>query len=230
MVDFPREIYNSEKEILFSVLPESKSGYKKYRQRISGMKVIGQGRFGGGNFILGFEGDEVELDIPSASVFSSGIVRYNEVKFDVTIHEDEENQIEYDISPFGKLKPEENIKIDSVASLSSWNKGEKSPYTNSAVKEYVVLNNKFILVIDQSAKKIWMNDMETGVNHIIPLTNYYNELMRYKNIREHDIALKPGRFFDDLDKYSEQDILSAFLKYDKYMNRFNLQQKIFSKN
>jgi hypothetical protein len=230
MENFPRELYNYEREILFSVLPESKNGYKKYRQRINEMKVIGQGRFGGGNFVLGFEGDEVEFDIPSASVFASGIVICNGIKFDVTIHEDEENQIEYDISPFGKINPEDEIKIDSVMSLSFWNKSDNSPYANIPVKEFVVLKEKYFLVIDQSAKKIWMNNPETGINHIIPLTNFYNELMRFKNIREHNIALKPGRFFDDLDKYSEHDIVSAFLMYDKYMNRFNLQQKLFSQN
>jgi hypothetical protein len=227
MESFPRELYNYEKEILFSILPESKNGYKKYRQRIPGMKVIGQGRFGGGNLVLGFEGDEVELDIPSASVFSSGVVKCNEIMFDVIIHKEEEEQIEYDISPFGKLNPGDEIKIESVASLSHWSKDENSPYTKLPVKEFIVLKDKYILVIDASAKKIWMNDMETGINHIIPLTNFYNELMRFKNIREQDIALKPGRFFDDVDKYSDDDIVSAFLMYDKYMNRFNLQQKIF---
>jgi len=211
MENFPRELYNYEKEILFSVLPESKNGYKKYRQRISEMKVIGQGRFEGGNFILGFEGDEVELDIPSASVFASGIIKCNEVNFDAAIHEEEENQIEYDISPFGKIKPEDDIIIESVASLSYWNKNEKSPYTGSPVKEFILLKDKFILVIDQTAKKIWMNEIETGINHIIPLTNFYNELMRFKNIREQEIALNPGRFFDDVDKYSNEDIVSAFL-------------------
>ena len=230
MGKFPRKILNYEKEILFSVLPELKSGYKKYRQRIGDMKVIGQGRFGGGNFILGFEGDEVELDIPSASVFASGIVKCNQINFDVTIHEEEENQIEYDISPFGKIDTDEVINIESVTSMSFWNRGDTSPFTNSAVKEFNVLKEKYILVIDQSAKKIWMNDMETGINHIIPLTNFYNELMRFKNIREHDIALKPGRFFNEVDKYSNDDIVSAFLMYDKYMNRFNLQQKIFPQN
>ncbi len=230
MQNFPRELFKSEKEILFSVLPESKSGYKKYRQRINYMKVIGQGRFGGGNFILGFEGDEVELDIPSASVFSSGIVISNESNFDVTIHEEEEEQIEFDISPFGKIDVDKEIKIESVTSLAFWNKNEKSPFTDSPVSEFVVLKNKYTLVIDSSAKKIWMNDIETGINHIIPLTNFYNELMRFKDIREHEIALKPGRFFNEVDKYSDEDIISAFLMYDKYMNRFNLQQKIFPQN
>lgn len=227
MENFPRELYNYEKEILFSVLPESKIGYKKYMQQISEMKVIGQGRFGGGNFILGFEGDEVELDIPSTSVFASGIVKSNQLNFDVTIHQEEENQIEYDISPFGKIDVDEEIKIESVTSISFWNKNEKSPFDDSPVNEFVVLKNKYTLVIDSSAKKIWMNDFKTGINHIIPLTNFYNELMRFKNIREQNIALNPGRFFNDLEKYSEEDLLSAFLMYDKYMNRFNLQQKIF---
>ncbi len=230
MQKFPRNLYKSERKILFSVLPESKSGYNKYRQRISEMKVIGQGRFGGGNFILGFEGDEVELDVPSASVFASGIVKCNQLNFDVTIHEEEEEQIEYDISPFGKIDVDKEIKIESVTSLSFWNKNETSPYNDSPVNEFVILKNKYTLVIDESEKKIWMNDIETGINHIIPLTNFYNELMRYKNIREHDIALKPGRFFSEVDKYSEEDIISAFLMYDKYMNRFNLQQKIFPQN
>ena len=145
MQNFPRELYKSEKEILFSVLPESKSGYKKYRQRIDDMKVIGQGRFGGGNFILGFEGDEIDLDIPSASVFSSGIVISNESKFDVTIHEEEEEQIEYDISPFTKIDPEKEIKIESVTSLAFWNKNEKSPFTDLPVNEFVVLKNNTII-------------------------------------------------------------------------------------
>lgn len=230
MNEFPRNLTFNEKLLLFSILPESKKGYFQYRGRIDQMQLIGQGRFGGGNFILGFEGDEVETDLPSSSVFASGTVTAGSNNFDVVIHEEEENQIEFDISPFEKVNVDEPVKINSVTSLSVWRSGNLSPLTGKPVHEYTILKNKYLLVIDNSSKKIWLNESESGINYIIPVTNFFNELMRFKNIRNPKTALNPGNFFNDLEKYSEVELVSAFLMYDKYMNRFNLQQKIFHNN
>ncbi len=100
---FPRELTELEREILFSVLPENKPGYKIYRDKISRLKVTGTGRFGGGNFILGKEGSLPDLSVSSAPVFASGTIEFEDCVADINIHEEMDNEIEFDIS-FSKEK------------------------------------------------------------------------------------------------------------------------------
>jgi len=225
METFPRILNKSEKILLFSVLPEKKPGYNHYRDRINELLVIGKGRFERMNYILGKEGDEVDLSIPSSPVFANGVVKSGELEIDVSIHEESDEQIEYDISSDEEIN-DVDIFVDSVDSFSFWKMGDSAPFDNSDVSEYIILPDKYILAVAPSIKKIWLHDQDSGINHIIPLSNFYNELMRFKNIRETEIALKPKRFFEELEKYCETDIVAAFLMYDKYMNRFNLQQKL----
>ena len=51
--DFPRKLTERERDFLFSILPENKKGYKLYRDKIDSLFVIGFGRFGDTNLVLG---------------------------------------------------------------------------------------------------------------------------------------------------------------------------------
>ncbi len=71
--NFPRRLTERERDFLFSVLPGNKKGYKLYREKIDSSFVIGFGRFGDTNLILGKENSMIDLDIPSAPILQVGL-------------------------------------------------------------------------------------------------------------------------------------------------------------
>ena len=223
--NFPRQLTAAEKTIIFSILPESKNGYKLYREKINNLLVIGSGRFGGNNYILGNREAEPDLSIPSSSVFALGTAVSGSNNIDVIIHEESDEQIEFDITSVSELSFEKDIRIEKVSCYSNWNPGEKILFEKAEVREYIISPGSYVLAIVPELKKIWLHDISTGVNHIIPVTNYFNELMRLKNIRDPKLALKPSNFFEHINEFKNDEIRKAFLMYDKYLSKFNIKDE-----
>lgn len=219
---FPRELTDIEKKFLFYLLPEEKPGYNNYRTKINEMSVIGNGRFGETNKILGRPGTALDLSIPLTPVFAIGAIYEPGKKIDVLIHEEMERQIEFDISE----KKDISILQNSMWSYSQWQPGSKAPGDNADVREVTILNDLYTLAIATSHKKLWLHCSETGVNHIIPVTNYYNYLMMIKNIRESKIVLTPHLFFTEQKNYYDQELKSAFILYNKYFKRVKIKEDL----
>ena len=218
---FPREITSTEKELLFSILPQDKPGYKIYREKIEALKVVGKGRFGGGNLILGPAGSEADESLTSSPVFASGTVIFKECIADINIHEEFDGQIEIDIGLSVEKLPSKLHEIKNW-SYSGWRQGQKAPNDNADVREINIGDSRYLLVIAPTHKKIWLHEFKNGVNHLIPVSNLYNYLMLMKNIREAGIVSKPSLFFDKHNKYSDYEITSAFLVYNKYFKKFKI--------
>lgn len=215
------ELSKNEIKLLFSILPEHKSGYKNYRELISTMKVMGKGRFNDGNFYIGTGAVKPDLSIPSSPVFAVGIIKTNIGSIDVLVHEYEDDLIEVQLSK--RVGDDEEVIIDDVFSYSEWSQGDKSPGSNEAVKEFEIIEDKFILVIDKINKKIWLHNFESGVNHIIPVSNYFNELMRLKRIKDENLFTLPLLFFNKLGDFTDEDFKLAFYQYNKFMRRFDIK-------
>ena len=224
--NFPRELTSTEKDLLFSILPLNKTGYKIYRDKIDRLKVIGKGRFGGGNLVLGPEGSRPDESLASSPVFASGTVEFEECIADVNIHEENEDQIEIDIS----------ISTDEIPSAlhekkrwsySDWMPGQKAPNDGSYVREINIGDTRYLMVIAPAHKKIWLHETSSGVNHLVPVSNLYNYLMMMKNIREADIVSKPVLFFQNHNNYNDAEIMSAFLVYNKYFKKFKIDYSGF---
>lgn len=221
-VDFPRQLNDVEKKLLFEILPENKKGYLDYRNKINELMIIGLGRFGGNNFILGKEVINPDLQSPSTPIFAAGTVYLKDEEIDVTINEEIDDEIEVDISPKNSTILPENLDVVKSVSFSDWNPGDADPYKNKNVREVLIEKDNYVLAIACTINKIWIYDINTKVNHLIPVSNFYNELMLVKNIREKEIVLKPKLLFENIDEYSDSDLFSAFVKYNKYMRRINL--------
>ncbi len=219
---FPGSVSSKEKEILFSILPEYKPGYKIYRDKIETSFFIGNGRFGRGNLILGKKDDIPDLSVSSAPIFAAGGINCEEGVIDIIIHEEQSDQIEIDVSAQQLESIPETITEISRWSYSDWQPGMNAPGDNSDVRETEIVKNQYVLVIAPAHKKLWLYENESGVNHLIPLTNFFNELMGVKRIRDPKIALKPSAFFEDHHKYSDADLADAFASYNKYMHKLNI--------
>ena len=97
--------------------------------------------------------------------------------------------------------------------------GMKSPFSHSKVREITIKPKEFILAVVPNEKKIWLYEAASGVNHLIPVSNYYNSLMLYRNERNAEKVLNPNLFFDNLGIYNDMELKSAFELYNKYMRR-----------
>jgi len=219
--EFPRKATKSEKYFLFAVLPENKPGYKYYRNRIKSLFITGYGRFGMNNYIFGKENSKTDISMPTMPVLASGTIKIEEDEIDVTIHEEFEFQIETDISPKHSENLPEHFTELSRWSYSEWNPGDNAPNDRSFVKEIEIVRRKFILAIAPAHKKIWLHETATGINYLIPVSNFYTELMSVKGIRDSKIALRPINLFNEVEKYSDQDFINAFIKYNLYLRRIN---------
>lgn len=220
---FPRKLSVEEKEYLNFVLPENKPGYKLYRDKLNHLFVIGYGRFGGTNLILGKENDKPDLSIPSSPVLAAGSVIFNTGELYIIVHEEEYDQIEIDISETVKkeiIKEKSEIKRWSY---SAWNPGEKAPDDNGYVREVVLHKDNFILAIAPSHKKIWIHNIKTGINHFIPSGIFYNELMSIKGIRESKIVLNYNLLFEKLSEYSDNELFTSFVNYNKLKKRIHFE-------
>ena len=218
---FPRQLTSVENMLLFSVLPENKTGYFSYRNKINNLVVTGSGRFGGGNFILGKEDTKPDLSLPSAPVFAIGTNVYEEGTIDITIHEDIDDEIEYDISARNKNSIPETLTEIKKWNYSEWNPGDKAPNDNSEVRE-IIISEEYILAIAPRHKKIWLHENKSGVNFLLPVSNFYNELMRVCNIRDTKIALRPASFFEIQNQFTDNQLMLAFFSYNKYLKKVNV--------
>lgn len=232
---FPRNLSIQEITLLNSILPENKPGYKEYRDKISRLVVSGLGRFGTTNLVLGKGENDPDLNSPSAPIFASGTVICNETEIDITIHNEVNGEIEVDISPkpAGADADNENIIPENLGEITSWSysdwiPGERAPHDNSDVREVILIPKNYLLAIAPVHKKIWLHEYSTGVNYLIPVTNFHNQLMMVKNIRDISIISNQGLFFKNLYSYPDKEIISAFILYNNYFKRFNIDFSSFT--
>lgn len=224
---FPRQLTETEKDLLFSALPSEKLGYKIYRDKIEKYLVLGHGRFGGGNFILGSPDTEVDTEAQATPIFAISKIVYTDHEIYVTIHHEQDDQIEIDIQNF-EITPKLNEMKELYRwTYSNWVPGQKAPYDNSYVKEIHLILNSLVLAIAPSHRKIWAYNALDGVNYLIPVTNFYNELMLLQDEKNPEIALNPNLLFENLENYSIEKLGQAFLLYNKMWNRINIDYSLF---
>ncbi len=219
---YPRPLRAKERDLLEFVLPAGSPGYNEYCNHIANMVVLAEGRRGKGNFVLGKQGDRADITSPLASVIAYGVVETTLDTFTVTVREFIGDQIDVEIvSSRGEEIPD-HFEEKRRWTYSTWKPGLPSPATQTPVRE-VRINEKLVLAIARQEKRLWLYDAAAMMSHLIPITNYYNELMLHKSIREPKIALKSGLLFDELEKYSDVDLRGAFVAYNKVRKKVDVK-------
>lgn len=224
MENYPQKLPGNIKEILFFLLPEDKTGYAEYRNKIDGSNITGEGRLGEGNYYLGSGNIKPDLNFPSTDVFAVGELFFKAGKVDAVIHEeDEDGFIEFQVNPF-----DEDFLSGGISSgwtLSTWVPRSNFPEDNSEVREVDIYGKELVLCFAKKQKLIWFFNAADGVNKIIPLTNYYNELMGIINERDPKEVFNPSKFYDKLSDLSDEVLLKAFLTYNKYLKKTDIDIK-----
>ncbi len=218
---YPRKLRTKELDALETVLPADRAGYQEYRNLLSKMIVLGEGRRGPGNLVLGFERDRPDTSSPLAPVIAYGMVETTQETFTITLREYVGDQIDVEIvSAHGDEIPD-HYEEKRRWTYSAWKPGEPLPSNFERVRE-VNIDRQLTLGIAVNEKRILLYDAGSGIVYLIPITNFYNELMLHKSIRDPKIALKSSLFFHDLDRYSDEDARAAFIAYNKLKRRVSV--------
>ncbi|MFQ5798512.1 MAG: hypothetical protein ACE5H0_07450 [Bacteroidota bacterium] len=215
---YPRKLAKREQEFLYWLLPDERTGYHHYRDLLETMVVLGEGRRGKGNLVLGHPGDVLDLDAPLASVFAFGVIEGEDKNILVTIREEQEHQVEVEIVGSKSDKVPDQFAEKRRWSYSSWSPGDLGPSSGGMVREVKMRgkeNFTLVLAISPPEKRLWIYDAKSQVNHLIPVTNFYNELMMLKGIRDPNLALQSAKLFSRLSKFSDEDLARAFLSYNR---------------
>lgn len=224
-----RALTDGERELLLWLLPEDRPGYREYRSLIERWKVTAQGRRGVGNYILSPPDVFVDLESPLPQVLAYGIVETDKGDISVTIRERLEQQVEFEIASLGKGDAVQSFREIRRWTFSTWSPQHPCPIGGHMAREVSInttSGRRMVLAVCAEDERIWIYDNGTGINHPIPITNFYNELMLQTRVRDPEIAFDPRRFFAHLDGYSDTDLVKAFTSYNMIRTKIPLEDAI----
>lgn len=226
---FPRELTSIERTLLLWLLPEDRPGYLEYRKLFAQWKVAARGRRGEGNYIVAAPAEQPDNESPLPQLLAHGVMETKDGRISISIRERLGDQVEFEI-----VYPQSNKDFSAAAELhrwtySYWLPSQACPACKKSLREIAMsttAGQRLVLAVCSYDKLLWVYDEETKVNHPIPTTNFYNELMLHKNIRDLKIALDPKRLFADLAAYSDRDLTVAFVTYNTLRAKIPLNQAI----
>lgn len=225
---FPRPFSTRERQWIEWILPTHRAGYRLYSEAIQSMKVIGEGRRGIGEIILGREGASPDLDAPLPAVFAYGAIETNFGTISITLRAVFDEQISVEIVSHRMETVPTDFEESRRWTYSTWKPGEQCPQCGKLLREVAMhtitgADEHLTLAICGYDKRLWVFELISEINRLIPVTNFYNELMMHKNIRDPKIALNSKQFFEDIGRYSDADITYAFLTYNKIKTKVHVE-------
>jgi len=219
---FPRPLRPKERDLLEFVLPVDRPGYRAIRDQVARLLVIGEGRRGEGNFVLGEAGHEPDISMPLPPVIAHGMVEATTDQFGVTVRAPFEGQIDVEIVSRGGGEIPDHFEEKRRWTYSSWAPGSPSPATGEIVRE-VAVDSARTMAIAAGERRLWLHDRTTGMVFPIPVTNFYNELMLVRQIRDPAIALRSQLLFESHRSYADADLKAAFIAYNAVKRRVDVE-------
>jgi hypothetical protein len=90
----------------------------------------------------------------------------------------------------------------------------------------ILIEEGITLAVAPAEKRLWLHDRTSGIVHVIPVTNFYNELMLHLHIRDPKIALQSSSLFYDPGRYADGDLRSAFIVYNATRHRVDVHTQL----
>jgi len=218
-----RELTQEESDLLAWVLPDDRPGYKVIHDLVRRRNVVAQGRRGDGHLILAEPGTVVDHDSPLPQVFAFGEVEYEDGECVITVREPLGDQIDVEITGV------RTGRMQRRWTFSEWSPGGSCPKCGGPVRLVVgqtASGHSLHLAICATDKRIWVSDSRTGVNHPIPMTLFYSELMRRTGTKDPAIALDTSRLFTHTGSYRDEDLLGAFASYNDIRAKVSVEDRI----
>lgn len=208
----PRPVTPVEADWLDFLLPADRPGYALLRGIVAPLEVLGEGRWGEGDLVLGSDGQTIDLEAGMEPVAAFGEIRHDRgAVITLTLHQpDDEGRVEFQI---GGSIPAGEREI-SRWSYSRWSPGDRCPSTGGDVREVLLGAGDLVLCISPAARSLWLFDATTMMNTLLPITNFYNELVMSLGIRDPKIALDHSRLFTESGSFGDDDLRAAFQRYN----------------
>ena len=226
---YPRDLKPLERELLLWVLPDDRSGYREYRSLVQSWQVAAAGRRGEGNFILAPGTWKIDGESPLPQVFAYGVVEQEDGRIAVTVRERLGDQLEFEIVNLDGERLPTRLTEKKGWTYSEWLPNLPCPICSGSVREVAMRTEggrMLVLAVCTRDGRIWVYDERSRVNHPIPLTNFYNELMLHANVRDPNIALNSRRLFTDLQSYSDATLSRAFASYNSLKTKITIEDQI----
>ncbi len=219
---YPRSLSSQELDLLFRLLPENIPAYKPYHDFIKTSQVIGDGRWGEGNLLIDKIISPIDLTLGMPPVVGYGECLINNLPLAISIHDHNiDGQLEVQFS--GVFPIPDSPQITNLWCYSYWKSGDPCPATSQKVREIAIKDTngslKYILAISVAKKVLWLHHESSGFNQLLPLTNFYDELLRTKHIRDAKLISHPASFFEMVDDFTDTEYIKALLEYDKKAHR-----------
>lgn len=229
--EYPRPLSAREREWIGWLLPSGCPVYLGFREKILTLEVIGEGRRGKGEIILGNAGDTADFSEPLPPVFVYGMIETDNGNISITIREMLIDQVSIEIVIHGREEIPEQYSERRRWTYSTWSPGQACPQCQRSCREVAMRVEHspevfFVLAVCSIDKRLWVHESSSCVNRLIPVTNYYNELMLHKGIRNPGIALDSKNLFKNLPDYSDAELSSAFQSYNRLKTKFQVKGSI----
>jgi hypothetical protein len=134
----------------------------------------------------------------------------------LSLHErDDEGMVEFQTATLELSGIPEEVTERRRWSYSHWSPGDPCPATGTTVRQATLNDARdLLLAISPARRALWIHDGRSMTNLLIPITNFYNELMLLKGVRDPRIALDHSLFFRNLHDYSDDELRDAFARYN----------------
>ena len=222
---FPRPLTPTERLLVDWVLPEGAAGYAPYREFVASASVLGPGRRGEGEIILGTPGDAPDLSAPLPPVVSYGVADADGDEVSVTVREILDGQMSVEVVGRRSDRVAPDARVERRWTYARWSPGSPCPQCGRQAREVGIgapAGRGVVLAICPADRRIWVRDGVTGLCRPVPVTNFYNELMIHKQVRDPAIALSSGKLFDGLGGHSDADLAAAFVRYNRLRTKVDL--------
>jgi hypothetical protein len=218
---FPRPLNSRELAWLDYLLPLDRPGYAMLRRQLDGLLVLGEGRWGRGDLVIGNPAAEIDLTAPMLPVAAYGECDIrtsdgSQQRIILSLHQpDDEGSIEFQQTTLSGVPVPDEFTEANRWSYSYWLPGMPCPATGASVREIPLSGGGDLLLVLAIGKRVvWVFDAVSMTNALVPVTNFYNELMLIKGVRDPAIGLDHRRLFDAMDEFSDAELCEAFKRYN----------------
>lgn len=232
MSEYPRALTHVERELALWLLPEEISFYSDYRTPIQTKEVVSEGRWGIGDLLIGARDAYIDLTLGMSQVVAFGECSINGAVLTISIHEpNQDDLVEVQFSGIYPLP--DDIIIDNGWSYSFWKPGMNCPATDTELREITLYKTQgepvFTLAISKANHSLWLHHHASGWNQLIPVTMFYDELLRTKRIRDAALIMKPSTFFEKVDEFQDYEYRTALQEYNNRKgNKLDLNGLVIS--
>jgi hypothetical protein len=219
--EFPRPLTSFERSAIDRLLPADRIGYTPYREFVAHSIVIGEGRWGPGDLILAPKMSSIDLNEGMTPVVAFGefVVSKGANAVTLTINEPRDEQMEVQVASDVSLADLPDARIESV-----WTPSDYLPCHDPLVREVPLRDAttlvRYWFVINPIRRMLWIHYADTRFNQLIPVTGFYEYLLRYLPPKDRK-SLNARVLFDDLPILTDDKLRTALLHYNLENPKFD---------